>query len=102
MNPSDNDRSLRSALQAWQVSPPADPHFRSTIWARIEGVREWADLTWSGYLRQHRIAWMLVLAVVTVGAGAVGLGAGAKHSSIDRERVLASYVAAIDARAMER
>jgi hypothetical protein len=101
MNPPDNDSSLRPALLAWQVSPPADPGFRSAILARIEEAREWADLTWAGYLGRHPLAWVLALGAVAAGAGALGLGAGARHSAADRERVLASYVAAIDVRAME-
>ena len=100
MNLSESHEPSRPTLQVWQVSPPLDPLFRSAVWARIEAARQWADLTWAGYLRRHTLAWVLVLGVVAVGAGAVGLRAGAKHSAADRDLVLASYVATIDARAM--
>lgn len=101
MNLPENNKSLRPALLAWQVAPPVDPGFRSSVWAAIEAVRDRASATWAGYLRRHLVAWALVFGLVMVGAVALGLSAGAKHSAIDREMVLASYVAAIDARAME-
>lgn len=101
MHAPESNHSLRPLLRAWQVSPPVDPGFRSAIWARIERAREWTDLTWAGYLRHHLLAWVLVLGFVAGGAGWWGRSAGALHSADDRELVLASYVAAIDARAME-
>ena len=101
MTASEKNESLRPTLQAWQVSPPADPGFRSAVWAQIGAARDCLETTWAGYVRHHLVAWVLVLGFVAVGAGALGLGAGASHSAADRELVLASYVAAIDARAME-
>ena len=47
------------------------------------------------------MAWALVFVFAAIGAGALGLGVGSRHSAADREMVLVSYVAAIDARAME-
>lgn len=101
MNAPESNVSLRPTLQAWQVTPPVDAGFRGAVWARIDAVRECVETTWAGYVRQHLVAWVLVLGFVAVGAGALGFGAGAKHSAADRELILASYVAAIDARAME-
>ena len=101
MNAPEKTESLRPTLLAWQVSPSADPNFRTGIWTRIESARQWADLTWSGYLRRHLVAWILVLGMTAVGAGWMGHRAGAQHAAADRETVLASYVAAIDARAMQ-
>ena len=101
MNAPDQDQSLRPALLAWQVSPPDDPGFRSALWARIESARERFELTWTGYLRRHTVAWTLVLGLAAVGAGWAGHHAGEDHALADRETVLASYVAVIDARAME-
>jgi len=101
MNAPDQDQSLHTTLLAWRVSPPADPGFRSALWARIESARERFELTWTGYLRRHTAAWALVLVLAAVGAGWAGHHAGEGHALADRETVLASYVAAIDARAME-
>ncbi|MBK8475565.1 MAG: hypothetical protein IPL39_04440 [Opitutaceae bacterium] len=101
MHAPESHQSLRPLLRAWQVSPPLDPGFRSAIWAGIEQAGTWADLTWAGYLRHHLVAWVLVLGFVAGGAGWLGRSAGAHHSADDRELVLASYVAAIDVRAME-
>jgi hypothetical protein len=101
MNAPEKDQSLRPALLAWQVAPPVDPGFRSAVWAGIEAARERFEITWSGYLRRHIVAWVLVLGMAAVGAGWVGHSAGADHALADRDLVLTSYVAAIDARAME-
>ncbi|MBK8477491.1 MAG: hypothetical protein IPL39_14670 [Opitutaceae bacterium] len=89
-------------LRAWQVSPPLDPGFRSAIWAGIEQARHVGRSTWAGICASSSGGLgLLVLGFVAGGAGWLGRSAGAHHSADDRELVLASYVAAIDVRAME-
>ena len=102
MNHLNDSDPLRASLPLWRVAPPADPAFRSEVWARLEAARRRLDETWSGYCRRHVGVWWLVLLVGLSGASLLGQRAGAQHSRSERETILTAYLAQIDARAMSR
>jgi hypothetical protein len=91
--------SLSSALRIWRVTPPADPGFRGAAWARIEAAQTAAP-AWSVYVKSHAGAWSLALAGSLAVAGFAGRTLGREHTAAERDAILSTYVAAIDARAM--
>ena len=91
--------SLSSTLRTWRVTPPSDPGFRGATWARIEAAQTTAP-TWSVYLRSNAGAWSLALAGSLAVAGFTGRTLGREHTAAERDAILSTYVAAIDARVM--
>jgi len=90
---------LSSTLRTWRVTPPSDPGFRGATWARIEAAQT-TPPAWSVYLRNHAGAWSLALAGSLAVAGFTGRTLGREHTAAERDAILNTYVAAIDARAM--
>ena len=92
--------SLRRSLQAWRVSPPVDPVFRGGVWARIEALRREAEASWSQYVRHHVLLWSLALVVTAGGSALIGQRAAEHRERTDRDAMVHTYLAAIDARLM--
>ncbi len=88
---------LSAALQRWGVSPPADPNFRTAVWARIRAAA--ARESWPAFVRAHAAAWAVVAAVALGGAGYAGQAAARVRAASDREAIVVSYLAGLDPRA---
>ncbi len=102
MNASSSSDSARAGLRAWRVTPPADPHFRAGVWARIEASRSALRESWSAYCRRHAVLWSLAFLAATSGAALLGQRAGERHTRAEHDTILHTYLAQIDARAMPR
>lgn len=92
---------LRAKLRVWQVDPPAEGGFRPAVWARIGARRRELAETWFGYFRRHAVAWSLAVAVSAGVAGLLGNLVGERRAAADHAAILGTYLAQIDARAMQ-
>jgi hypothetical protein len=93
MNPS--KPSLPETMREWQVTPPADPNFRSRVWRKIRARQ---PDNWPTYLRGHVVAWSLA-AVLTLGAAALAGHATAQaRVRSDRAAMVVSYLVELDPR----
>jgi hypothetical protein len=92
--------TFRQTLRTWRVTPPINPNFRAETWDRIETVRRDRVAGWLGYLRFHAASCAIVFAAAVAVAGLAGNLAGRAHNALERDAMLATYVTAIDARAM--
>jgi hypothetical protein len=98
MSAPDSDLPLRRVLTEWRLSPPADPSFKSAVWARIEAHEQGTG--WATFVRSHG-AWVgggVALALV-LGAWSGRTQAHAKTAA-ERAAVVHSYVQSLDARTM--
>lgn len=100
MNASPTSDPTREQLRSWRVAPPADPGFRTGVWARIEQTRRAVGESWSAYFRRHSVVWSVAFLVTTSGAALLGQRAGEQHTRAEHDTILHSYLAQIDARAM--
>jgi hypothetical protein len=82
-------------LGAWQVTPPADPQFRTAVWARLQAAR---DTRWAAYVRQHAAASCAAFALAVVAGGWLGQWQAHRQAAQDREVLATTYLAEIDAR----
>lgn len=96
------DDHLSRVLRSWRVTPTSSPNFRTSVWQRIEAARRAGGESWSAYLRIHLAGWMLATVVITAGSGWVGFTAAKTKNEISRQKMVASYVTSIDARAHVR
>lgn len=96
------DDPLSRVLQCWHLRPDPSPNFRTGVWQRIEATRRSESDSWSAYLRNHFGGWMLAAVVFTTGSGWVGFTAAKTANEISRQKMVATYVASIDARAHVR
>ena len=96
------DDPLSRVLQSWRVTPQSSPNFRTSVWQRIEATRRPGGESWSVYLRTHLASWTLVAIVLTGSSGLVGLAAAKAKNETSRQKMVATYVASIDARAHVR
>lgn len=87
--------SLSEALHNWQVSPPADPDFRSGVWQRIGRQ---AGATWPAYLRAHTAAWAFAAVLALSAAGYTGSALARAHVRADREAIVVTYLVELDPR----
>ncbi len=99
MNTSDPNDPLSRTLAAWRVAPPPDPNFRAAAWRRI--ARANRD-TWAAYLRAHVAGWSAAAALAVVAASWAGHAAAQAKLDADRERMVVSYLGAIDPRVMAK
>lgn len=102
MNASPDPDPPRHDLRVWRVVPPADAGFRAAVWARVEAARRLVELSWSAYLRRHALLWSVALLLAVGGSAVLGRRAGAQHTRAEHDTILHTYLAAIDARAMQR
>jgi len=87
--------SLSEALHGWQVTPPADPNFRQSVWRRIG---KQAGVTWPAYLRTN-IAVLSFASIIVLTAAAYGGRALAhKQARADRESIVVTYLVDLDPR----
>lgn len=96
------DGPLSRVLKSWQVTPQSSANFRTGVWQRIEAARRAGGESWSAYLRIHLAGWMLATVVITAGSGWVGFSAAKTKNETTRQKMVATYVASIDARAHVR
>lgn len=96
--PNPND-PLSRTLAEWRVTPPADPNFRPAVWQRIARINR--D-TWAAYLRAHFAGWAAAAALAVVAAGWAGQAAAQAKLAADRERMVVSYLGAIDPRVIAK
>ena len=87
--------SLSRTLGAWRISPPADPRFRTAVWARLQAAR---DTRWAAYVRQHAAASCAALALAVVAGGWFGQWQAHRQAAQDRDVLATTYLAEIDAR----
>lgn len=97
-----SDDPLSRVLRSWRVTPTSSPNFRTNVWQRIETARRAGGESWSAYLRIHLAGWMLAAVVITAGSGLVGFTAAKTKNENSRQKMVATYVASIDARAHVR
>ena len=97
-----SDDPLSRILRTWRVTPTASSNFRTSVWQRIETARRGDGESWSAYLRIHLAGWMLATVVITAGSGLVGFTAAKTKNESSRQKMVATYVASIDARAHVR
>ena len=99
MNTSDPNDPLSRTLAAWRVTSPRDPNFRPAVWQRInQGARE----TWAAYVRAHRVGWTVAAGLAVVAAGWTGRTVARAQLAADRERMVVSYLGAIDPRVIAK
>jgi hypothetical protein len=97
MNPHAPD-PLSDELRQWLVQPRANPHFRTSVWAKIEASRR--PSTWSAFARGH-LALVTVFLFGSVLIGAWGGRTQAREQfDADRSVLAANYVHQLDARWM--
>ena len=96
------DYPLSRVLQSWRVTPRTDANFRTGVWQRIEAARQADGDSWSAYLRHRLAVWTIVAGVLTGGSGIIGLTAAREQNEASRQKMVAAYVASIDARAQLR
>lgn len=100
MNSSDSDKSLSRMLADWRVTPPRDPQFRTTVWARIGAARQVPS--WTDFVRLHTPALAGALAVAIVLGAWIGREQARSRVEADRDEIAREYVQALDARTMRR
>jgi hypothetical protein len=99
MKPSDLDSSLARTLADWRVTPQADPHFRPTVWQRIQArTRE----TWGTYLRAHFVGWTVAASLAVATAAWTGHAAAQSRLEQSREKMVVSYLGELDPRVMAK
>lgn len=101
MHPSPTSDPLHCRLQDWRVAPPVEPGFRPAVRERIAARLRRGQETWGAYCRRHAVLWSLVFATVVTGAAVHGQRVGERHSEADHRAMVGTYLAEIDARAME-
>jgi len=102
-----NDSELNQLLKTWQDSPPADPHFRHSVWTRISiedggRVRQFlrACQDWC-MVSLPRPAYALVLLVFFASSGAtIATITTQKVHQEQQAEMEQRYVASIDPVAM--
>lgn len=98
MSASKPDESLSRTLADWRVTPPRDPQFRTTVWARIEAARR--APSWAGYVRLHAPAMAAALTIAVVLGAWIGREQARTRVEADRNEIASAYVQALDARTM--
>lgn len=93
MNPS--PKPLSEVLHDWKVNPPADPHFRHSVWQRLNRQ---IPASWPAYLRGHAAAWMVVTVLTVSGAALTGHAAAQIRVRADREKLAVTYLVDLDPR----
>lgn len=86
---------LIRTLQVWRVNPPPDATFRTEVWKRIEERRGGA---WRNWKRTPVLGASAALLATVVLAGWIGHAVGRAQMRDDREILLATYTASLDAR----
>ena len=95
MMPAEPNDPLSHALSQWQVSAPADPHFRPAVWRRI---RARAGESWSRYLQAHFASWAAAAIVGLSAAGWAGHALSAARLDAARDAMVTSYLIELDPR----
>lgn len=98
MNSPDSSDTLSRLLDAWRLEPPRDPRFRAAVSARLHPDARRA--AWPDYLRAHAGAVAVTLVLAVVAGALTGREQARARLAAERERLAASYVQALDARAM--
>ncbi len=88
-------KPLSATLRDWQVTPPADPHFRHNVWQRLNAQ---IPASWPAYLRGHAVAWMLVTVLTVSAAALTGHATAQAKVKADRETMVVSYLVELDPR----
>ncbi|HYD85420.1 MAG TPA: hypothetical protein VEA63_15245 [Opitutus sp.] len=95
MNSLEPDDTLARALADWRIRPPANPNFRPAVWQRL---RQRTRETWSGYVRAHASAWVLIAALTLTASGWAGLSAGKAKLAAERDAMVTAYLVELDPR----
>jgi hypothetical protein len=99
MNPPDPRDHLSETLQAWRVTPSANPNFRPSVWQRI---RQGAPATWASHLVRHRVAWSVAAGVAIFAASVAGHAFGRATLDSRREQMVVSYLGNLDPRVLAK
>jgi hypothetical protein len=82
-------------LQVWRVKPPHAAAFRTEVWKRIERQRGSA---WQQVLRTPAVGVPAAMVLAVLLSGWIGHAVGSAQARADREVLVASYAARLDAR----
>ena len=93
---SHNDDLLSRTLAEWRVSPPPDPLFRASVWARIESASR--PSTWTKFARAHAALVSSLFAAALLLGGLTGRLQGRHEAAAVRNAIAAEYVHALDPR----
>lgn len=100
MDPSQPNDPLSPILRQWSVTPPANPQFRTAVWARIDAARR--PSTWAKFARAHpAIVSGMLVAAIAAGAWS-GRTEARDRTEADRTAIATAYVHGLDARWMRQ
>jgi hypothetical protein len=102
-NPHEEQEALNEILRTWRMDAPLPPHFRDSVWRRIEqeeaksGFRVWAGLTaWiESVLPRPKIALCYVTALLLMGM-ASGMWMARQESDRTDAALGSRYVQSVD------
>jgi hypothetical protein len=96
---SDPNNRLSRALEQWRLRPARDPNFRAAVWQRIDAV---ANLSWSAWLRNHRLSWSVAAAFALIVAGWGGRTLAETRLNAQRESMVVAYLSELDPRVLTK